>query len=174
MNKNIGMLAGIILIALLAYVISVFVINQIQRESSVIGALYALGAKKNDLIMHYILLPTLISLLGGIIGTAIGFSDFAMNSITGDSYSYYSLPVFETVHPVYLLIYGIVMPPVISAIVNALVINKRLSRTALSLIKNEQKTNAVKELNLGKMGFMRRFQIRQLGILATQTLFVNL
>ena len=54
------------------------------------------------------------------------------------------------------------MPPVISAIVNALVINKRLSRTALSLIKNEQKTNAVKELNLGKMGFMRRFQIRQL------------
>ena len=162
MNKNIGMLAGIILIALLAYVISVFVINQIQRESSVIGALYALGAKKKNLIMHYVLLPTLISLFGGVAGTAIGFTDFAMNSITGDSYSYYSLPVFETVHPVYLLIYGIVMPPVISAIVNALVINKRLSRTALSLIKNEQKTNAVKELNLGKMGFMRRFQIRQL------------
>ena len=162
MNKNIGMLAGIILIALLAYVISVFVINQIQRESSVIGALYALGAKKKDLIQHYIMLPTMISLAGGIAGTAIGFTDFAMNSITGDSYSYYSLPVFDTVYPVYLLIYGIVMPPVISAIVNALVINKRLSRTALSLIKNEQKTNAVKELNLGKMGFMRRFQIRQL------------
>lgn len=162
MNKNIGMLVGIILIALLAYVISVFVINQIQRESSVIGALYALGAKKNDLTMHYILLPTLISLLGGIIGTAIGFTDFAMNSITGDSYSYYSLPVFETVYPVYLLVYGIVMPPVISAIVNALVINKRLSQTALSLIKNEQKIHIGKEINLGKMGFIRRFQIRQL------------
>ncbi|MDE5991581.1 MAG: ABC transporter permease, partial [Oscillospiraceae bacterium] len=143
MNKNIGMLVGIILIALLAYVISVFVINQIQRESSVIGALYALGARKRDLIFHYIMLPTMISLAGGIAGTAIGFTDFAMNSITGDSYSYYSLPVFETVYPVYLLIYGIVMPPVISAIVNALVINKRLSRTALSLIKNEQNTHKV-------------------------------
>lgn len=162
MNKNIGMLVGIILIALLAYVISVFVIHQIQRESSVIGALYALGAKKNDLIMHYILLPTLISLSAGIVGTATGFTDFAMHSITGDSYSYYSLPVFKVVYPVYLLVYGIVMPPVISAIVNALVINKRLSQTALSLIKNEQNIHRGRDIDLGKMGFMRRFQIRQL------------
>ncbi|MDE6762996.1 MAG: ABC transporter permease [Oscillospiraceae bacterium] len=162
MNKSIGMLIGIILIALLAYVISVFVIHQIQQESSVIGALYALGATKKNLIMHYILLPSLISLAGGIVGTAVGFTDFAMNSITGDSYSYYSLPVFETVYPLYLLIYGIAMPPVISAIVNALVINKRLSQTALSLIKNEQKTNMVREMDLGNTGFIRRFQIRQL------------
>lgn len=162
MNKSVGMLAGIILIALFAYVISVFVIHQIQQESSVIGALYALGAKKRDLIFHYVLLPSLISLAGGIVGTSVGFTEWAMNSITGDSYAYYSLPVFETVYPVYLLIYGIVMPPVISAIVNALVINKKLSRTALSLIKNEQKTNRVKELDLGNMGFMKRFQIRQL------------
>ncbi|MCM1022504.1 MAG: ABC transporter permease [Prevotella sp.] len=162
MNKNVGMLVGIILIALLAYVVSVFVIHQIQRESSVIGALYALGATKKNLISHYIFLPTLISFLGGIAGTAIGFTDFAMYSITGDSYGYYSLPVFETVYPVYLLIYGILMPPVISAIVNVLVINKRLSRTALSLIKNEQNTHHGKDINLGKMGFMRRFQIRQL------------
>lgn len=162
MNKNIGMMIGIILIALLAYVISVFVIHQIQRESSVIGALYALGATKKNLITHYILLPTLISLFAGIIGTAIGFTDFAMNSITGASYSYYSLPVFDTVYPAYLLAYGIVMPPVISAIVNALVINKRLSQTALSLIKNEQNVRSGRDFDLGKMSFMRRFQIRQL------------
>lgn len=162
MNKNIGMLAGVILIALLAYVISVFFIHRIQQESSVIGALYALGAKKKDLIAHYILLPILISFFGGAAGTAIGFSSFGMNSITGDSYAYYSLPVFETVHPVYLIIYGVVMPPVISAIVNVLVINSRLSRTALSLIRNEQKANRVRELDLGNMGFIGRFQIRQL------------
>lgn len=162
MNKSIGLLIGIILIALFSYVISVFVIHQIQREASVIGALYALGAKKKDLIFHYILLPSLISLAGGIAGTVIGFSSFGINSITGDSYSYYSLPVFETVYPVYLIIYGVAMPPIISAIVNALVINKRLSQTALSLIRNEQKTNAIREIDLGKMGFIRRFQIRQL------------
>ncbi len=162
MNKNVGILAGIILIALLAYVISVFVIHRIQQESSVIGALYALGAKKKDLIAHYILLPILISFFGGAVGTDIGFSDFGMNSVTGDSYAYFSIPVFETVHPAYLIIYGVIMPPIISAIVNALVINNRLSRTALSLIRNEQNTSRVKELDLGNMGFIKRFQIRQL------------
>ena len=41
MNKYAGLGVGVILMALLTYVISVFVIHQIQRESSVIGALYA-------------------------------------------------------------------------------------------------------------------------------------
>lgn len=49
MNKYAGLGVGVILMALLTYVISVFVIHQIQRESSVIGALYALGAKKKIL-----------------------------------------------------------------------------------------------------------------------------
>ena len=56
MNKYAGLGVGVILMALLTYVISVFVIHQIQRESSVIGALYALGAKKKDLIRHYVTL----------------------------------------------------------------------------------------------------------------------
>lgn len=44
--------------ALFAYVISVFVVHQINRESSVIGALYALGVTKGALIRRYITLPT--------------------------------------------------------------------------------------------------------------------
>ena len=48
--------AGIVVIALFTYVISVFVSHQIQRESSVIGSLYALGVKKKELayLLHYI------------------------------------------------------------------------------------------------------------------------
>ncbi|MCM1579647.1 MAG: ABC transporter permease, partial [Ruminococcus sp.] len=164
MNKNAGALAGVILVALFSYVISVFVIHQIQRESSVIGALYALGAKKKDLIAHYILLPTVIAFIGGAAGTALGFSDAAMEIIAGDSYAYYSLPRYDIIHPAYLLVYGIVMPPVITAAVNALVINKRLSQTALSLIKNEQKISGVSAggRELKSKNFIRRFQIRQL------------
>ena len=74
MNKYAGLGVGVILMALLTYVISVFVIHQIQRESSVIGALYALGAKKKNLIRHYITLPTIVAFVGGIIGAVIGFS----------------------------------------------------------------------------------------------------
>lgn len=72
MNKSVGLFAGVVVIALFAYVISVFVIHQIGRESSVIGALYALGAKKKDLLLHYITLPTAVTLFGGIAGAALG------------------------------------------------------------------------------------------------------
>lgn len=162
MNKSVGLLAGVIIMVLFTYVISVFVIHQIQRESSVIGALYALGAKKKNLIGHYIALPTLITFVGGLVGSAIGFSKFGISVQIADTYSYFSVPVFEAVYPMYLIIYAIVMPPVISLIVNSLVINKRLSRTALSLIRNEQKTDFRTGVDLKKMGFLRRFQIRQM------------
>lgn len=162
MNKYAGLGVGVILMALLTYVISVFVIHQIQRESSVIGALYALGAKKKDLIRHYVTLPTIVAFVGGIIGAVIGFSPVGIDYQLLDSYAYSSLPDFTPVYPLYLIIYSIVMPPVVSVIVNTLVINKRLSQTALSLIRNEQKTGHYSRVKIKSRNFIRRFQIRQM------------
>ena len=162
MNRLAGLGVGVILMMLLAYVISVFVIHKIQRESSVIGALYALGAKKKNLIAHYITLPTIVAFIGGIIGMLIGFSPVGLNYQMLDTYAYFSLPEFAPVYPVYLIIYSVVMPPVISMIANTLVINKRLSQTALSLIRNEQKTARYSSVRIRSKNFIRRFQIRQM------------
>ena len=162
MIKYAGLGVGVILMALLTYVISVFVIHQIQRESSVIGALYALGAKKKDLIRHYVTLPTIVAFVGGIIGAVIGFSPVGIDYQLLDSYAYFSLPDFTPVYPLYLIIYSIVMPPVVSVIVNTLVINKRLSQTALSLIRNEQKTGHYSRVKIKSRNFIRRFQMRQM------------
>ena len=161
-NKKAGLFAGIIVMALFTYVISVFVIHQIQQESSVIGALYALGVKKKDLLLHYITLPVILTFIGGVAGALLGFSKVGIPTQMTDSYHYFSIPKLEVFHPVYLIIYSIAMPPVVSAIVNYLVINSRLSRTALSLIRNEQKTKSAGNINLGKMHFIRLFQLRQI------------
>ena len=67
-NRFAGILAGIILMVLFTYVISVFVIHNIEKESSVIGALYALGVTRGQLLFHYLLNPLLISFLGGAVG----------------------------------------------------------------------------------------------------------
>ncbi|MCR4793012.1 MAG: ABC transporter permease [Lachnospiraceae bacterium] len=161
-NKLAGMVAGVILIIMFTYVLSVFVIHQIQKESSVIGALYALGVKKKDLLRHYITLPTIVCFLGGITGALLGFSKYGCEWQMADSYAYYSLPSIEKVIPAYLIIYSIVMPPVVSVIVNAIVINKRLSKTALSLIRNEQKIGKTGNVDLGKMKYLNRFRVRQM------------
>ncbi|MBP8968562.1 MAG: ABC transporter permease [Lachnospiraceae bacterium] len=161
-NKTVGLVDGIVVIILFTYVLSVFVINQIREESSTIGALYALGVKKNDLLKHYIFMPTIISLLGGSIGAAVGLSGLGSSWQMSDSYNYYSIPAFGKVIPAYLIVYAVVMPPVVSIIVNYLVINKNLSRTALSLIRNEQKVSKSKDIALPNMPFIRKFRIRQM------------
>ena len=162
MDKNTGLIAGIIVLILFAYVISVFVVHQIEREQSVIGALYALGVKKKDLMLHYITMPTLIAFAAALIGSGLGFSPIGIGTQVKDTYSYFSVPVYDIVYPAYLIVYGVVLPPVISAVVNAFVINKKLSRTALSLMKNEQSAGSYKEFALKTKSFPRLFAIRQL------------
>ncbi len=162
LNKTAGLVAGVILLILLAYVISVFVVHQIERESSVIGALYALGVKKKDLRRHYITLPTIIAFIGGALGFLIALTPAGIKDQMGDSYNYFSLPQFDIVYPAYLLIYVFVMPPLMSAVVNALVIDQKLSRTALSLMKNEQSGAAVKQFTIKTKNFKRMFALRQM------------
>ena len=162
MDRNAGLIAGVIVLALFAYVISVFVVHQIEQEQSVIGALYALGVKKKDLMRHYITMPTLIALIAAVIGAVLAFSPIGVGSQSKDSYSYFSIPEFDTVYPPYLIAYAIVLPPVICAVVNAFVINKKLSRTALSLMRNEQSAGSYRQFKLKTKSFPKVFAVRQL------------
>ena len=162
MNKVGGLVAGVIVLILFAYVISVFVVHQIEQESSVIGSLYALGVKKKDLLRHYITMPTVVAFIGALLGTSLGFTPFGIGSQMQKSYTYFSLPDVDYVFPPYLLIYGLLMPPVISALVNTLVINKRLNRTALSLIRSEQRAEGYKQFNIKSNNFERVFRIRHM------------
>lgn len=111
---------------------------------------------------HYVMLPVTVTFLSGIIGTLIGYTDLGVRLQMADCYKYYSLPELDTFITPYLLIYGIVVPPVIAAVVNCLVIRKRLSRPALQLIRNEHKAAQYKDVQLGNMGFLSRFRIRQM------------
>ena len=161
MHRSAGLAAGIIILILFGYVISVFVVHRIDSESSVIGALYSLGVKKKDLLRHYITLPTIVAFIGGLIGTGMGFSPIGIGSKLHDAYDHFSLPQYDIYYAPYLLIYGLILPPIISAAVNAIVINKRLSRTALSLIKNEQSASSYRRFNIRSKSFITVFRIRQ-------------
>lgn len=161
-NKQAGLLFGVILMVLFTYVISVFVVHGIEQESSVVGALYALGVKRKDLMRHYLMLPVVVTFISGLAGLLIGISPVGIPMQMVDNYNYFSTPRVETIVPVYLILYGVVMPPVIAVIVNYFVIRKKLSKTALSLIRNEAKQPRGSKINLGNMSFIRTFQVRQM------------
>ena len=161
-NVQAGYFFGVLLMFLFTYVISVFVVHGIEKESSVIGALYALGVKRRDLMMHYLTLPVIVTTVAGIIGFLIGISNVGIPVQMADAYAYYSIPAMDVKIPLILIVYGIVMPPLVAIVVNYFVIRKKLSQTALSLIKNEVKQPKGSNVDLGDMGFVGRFRVRQM------------
>ena len=160
--RSVGVIAGCIILVLISYVLSVFVVHSIDEEGAVIGALYALGVRKKDLMNHYIMLPTVVATISGIVGTLIGYSSLGVRVQMQDCYSYYSLPELDVMIMPYLIVYGVIVPPVICYIVTRLVINKRLSRPVLTLIRNEQKAGKSKNVKLKDMKFMKLFRLRQI------------
>ena len=164
-NRYASAAAGVILMILFTYVISVFVVHNIEQESSIIGALYALGVTRRQLLVHYLAAPVIISWLGGACGLLLSLTPIGCAEQMQDTIVYYSLPPLSLHLPAYILVYALVMPPVIAALVNCIVIRKELSRTALSLLRSEQKAGHASRfarIDLGRMGFLPRFQLRQL------------
>ena len=159
---EVGIVAGIILLILLAYVISVFVVHSIESESSIIGTLYSMGVTKNDLLLHYVTLPVVVTFIAGLIGLLVASTGVMAPMIAESSYQYFSIPVFEFNVPTYLIFYSLICPPVMAVIVNVLVISSKLNRPALSLIRNEAKQGNIKKVNLKSKNFIFVFRIRQM------------
>lgn len=161
-SKYVGMMAGVIVMILFTYVISVFVVHNIEEESSVIGALYALGVTRRQLMFHYLLLPVAVTVIGCCVGSIVGFSKLGIDGQMAETVNYFSMPYLPRIYPGYLIVYALVMPPVVAVLVNYLVISKKLKATALSMMRGEQKRSGFNEINLGEMGFVRKFQLRQM------------
>lgn len=157
-NKTGALIAGVIVLILLAYILSAFVTSTIEKERKVIGTLYSLGFSKKELITHYLVLPLVICLLGGLVGTFAGF--LSMGSQMAENSGYYSYPQLDYVYPLYLIIYGIVVPFVMALVVNLACINKKLSKEPLSLMRKEIKSCTYDGLDLGNMKFINRFRIK--------------
>ena len=124
-NIRAGLAAGVIVLMMLAFVISVFVVHSIDKESSVIGTLYAMGVKRKELLTQYTMLPVLICFTGGIIGTILGYSPLALSFLGGETYNYYSIPEIEICCRPALILYGTAVPAVTAYAVNWLVIRRR-------------------------------------------------
>lgn len=160
-NIRAGLAAGVIVLMMLAFVISVFVVHSIDKESSVIGTLYAMGVKRKELLTQYTMLPVLICFTGGIIGTILGYSPLALSFLGGETYNYYSIPEIEICCRPALILYGTAVPAVTAYAVNWLVIRRRLGETALSLIRGGMKEK-VSYVHLRPRSFVRNFQIRRI------------
>ena len=161
-NYSASIIFGVLLVMLFAYVISVFIVHTIDQESSVIGALYSMGLKRRTLTLSYVAVPVIVAFISGVIGTLVAvFTPAGIPAQLQDSLGYFSMPKTEILVKPFVLIYGLVIPPLTAFIVNVLVVRNRLVRTPLSLLHNEQKAVRGKALNIKRMKFIPMFRLRQ-------------
>ena len=161
-DLSMGILIGIIVLVVIVYVISVFVAHSIEQEASVIGTLYALGLSPRKLRNHYVVLPVVICLVGGIAGTVAGFSEFGFSLMGGGAARYFSMPDLVTYYAPYILLYGLFMPPFVAWLVNSLVLRKKLNKTALSLMRRQTDEEVPTGRTPKTKNFVRLFRRRQL------------
>ncbi|URZ02601.1 ABC transporter permease [Clostridium felsineum] len=153
---NVAIIIGIMLSILIAYILSVFAIHSVDKDSTVIGSLYSLGYLKSELLKHYMILPVAIVIIGAVIGSLIGFQLAPL--FVDQNYLY---PTLKITYPWYLCAFGIGMPSIIVIFVNFFVINNKLKQTPLSMLKKEKGSVKVSKINMQNMKFINIFRIRQ-------------
>lgn len=174
-NKSIAIILGTILLFIMAFIFSLSIIHIIDNESPVIGALYALGYVKKDIIRHYMILPVVLVTIASFFGTLLGFGVFT-RFVADSSYQYFSYPRLQIIYPLYLILYGIAAPIGITFAVNYFMLSKRLHYTPLKLLRKDIKKDRVKALNLKGFKFLTKFRIRVFlrGLGNNVTLFVGM
>ena len=114
-----------ILITILAFVFAVTINHTIQKESTVIGTLRAMGYSKIQLICHYLAITVVISLIAAIIGNILGYTLFK-NVVASMYYGSYSLTTYKTLWDLNAFILTTIVPLIIMIVINTITLQNTL------------------------------------------------
>ena len=157
---SVAVMMGLFLAILFAFIIAVFIVHNINAESVAIGTLYALGVSRGKVLKQYMLLPVLILLAGGAAGLILGY--LLCGASIANSGAAYSYPVIEHHFYPVAIVYAIVLPVALGVLINLLVINIKLRKRPLELIRGSQSSAKTPKLKLKKGTFVSIYRIRQL------------
>lgn len=151
------------IILLTSILLSILLKRMIQRESSVIGTLYALGYRKKELLFHYMMFPMIITGYGAMIGAVLGM--FLMKFMLKFMLIAFPMPLQNIEYNWLALLLGIIIPLLVVCPPAYLIISRLLERTPAELMKGSKlsdKANFIeKSLNLDRFKFKTKFQIRE-------------
>lgn len=157
---SVSIFMAILLAVLIAFIISVFMTHSIDEQSVEIGTLYAMGVRRRELMKQYVLLSTVVILIGGIIGTACGYLMCGI-SVDNNAVNYSYPDISSRFYPAAIL-FGIVLPTVFGFAVNCLIISRKLNSQPLDLLRKTRKSVKPSRVRIKSGSFNRIYRIRQL------------
>ena len=150
-----------IVILIMAFVFGITTSNTISREANVIGTLRASGYTKNELIRHYMTMPTIVTLVSALIGNILGYTSLK-EVCAGMYYGSYSLPTYVTVWNAEAFVETTVVPVLLMMVVNYLVLRRKLGLSPLKFLRRDLSRRKQKHaMPLSRhIPFFTRFRLR--------------
>lgn len=150
-----------IIMVIMAFVFGITISNTIRKEASVIGTLRASGYTRQELILHYMTLPVLVTFVGALIGNILGYT--VLKDVCADMYyGSYSLPTYVTVWNGEAFGLTTLVPVVIMLVVNYGVLRYKLKLSPLKFLRRDLSGRKQKRaIYLSpKMKIFSRFRLR--------------
>lgn len=160
-DKASVMLMIYLIMIVVAFLFSVTTSNTITKEANAIGTLRAMGYSKAQLIRHYMFLPTVVTIIGAIVGNILGYTAF-QKAFVGVYYSNYSLTTYKTLWNMQAFLETTIVPFILTLIINFLVLSKKLKISPLNFIRGQLKQSGQKNIIKlpKKMPFFSKFRLR--------------
>lgn len=166
-----------LIMAVIAFVFAITTSNTISKEANVIGTLRASGFSRAELIRHYMVLPTVITLVAAFVGNILGYAVF-QKMFVGVYYSNYSLTQYKTLWNLDAFKTTTIVPIIMTIVINLVVLARKLRISPLNFLRGELKKKGKKRvLALPKrLPFLSKFRLRILfqNIPSYLTLFVGI
>ncbi|MBR1747044.1 MAG: FtsX-like permease family protein [Clostridia bacterium] len=155
---------GILIVGGLAFVFALSIKSQIEGEMGSIGTLKAMGYKNGELLRHYLILPTSVTLLAGVVGNVLAYTALK-DYLVRLYYHSYSLPTYTTYYNAKAFLFTTVIPIALVVCINVVILVRSLKVPALQFLRGTlSKKRAQKVLPLSKkLPFMTRFRARVIG-----------
>jgi putative ABC transport system permease protein len=152
------------LLILSVILISILLKRMIQRETALLGTLYALGYRRSELLRHYLLFPLIIAGAGGFLGTLFGLA--MVKPMLGFMLTVFPMPLDAYQYNYFLLVIGLLLPVIALCLTSYLVIARLLRISPADLMKGSsnvsEKTNFIERaLKLDRFSFNTKFKIRE-------------
>lgn len=144
-------------------IVGVMIMRIVKSDGVVIGTLYAQGYRRRELIRHYLAIPILLSVAGGLAGALLALP--CVKPVVDSMLISYILPYKDITFSALNLGLAVLMPVAFIGLSSFLIMRKILKKSAIELMKGDEqkaKVNFVERaLRLDRFKFNTKFRIRE-------------
>lgn len=144
-------------------IIGIMIWRMIRNESVIIGTFYAQGYRRRELMHHYMAIPLLLAITGGVIGSVLALPSIAPSVVS--MVSYYNVPIIDIEMSFLNVLIGILTPILFLGLSSYLVIRSELKRSPAELMKGDKQKTKVNALErafkLERLKFNTKFKLRE-------------